>query len=64
MKKATATCYVCEKAFRYYKITKPRRFCSGACEYHRERQLQNDRRRALAAAKRRAAAASCAGEGH
>jgi hypothetical protein len=54
MKKATATCYWCEKWFRYFKITKPRRYCSGACEYNRERHLENERRRARAAAKRRA----------
>lgn len=46
MKLATATCYWCDKPFKYYQISKPRRHCSGACEYFRERHMQNERRRA------------------
>lgn len=56
MKKATATCWWCGKEFRYFKVTKPRRHCSGGCEYWRTRQKENDRRRAAAAAKRLASA--------
>lgn len=52
MKLATATCYWCGGAFKYYQITKPRRYCSGGCEYHRERHLQNERRRAAKRAAR------------
>jgi hypothetical protein len=52
MKRSTATCWWCEKPFRYLQFTKPRRYCSYYCEYHRERHLQNERRRAKAAARR------------
>ena len=57
IKKVTATCWWCEKEFRYLKVTKPRRHCSGGCEYERARHLENTRRRAAAAAKRRLASA-------
>ncbi len=50
MKRATGTCVVCTRAFRYFQITKPRTTCSGGCLYRRERQLQRD----LRARKRRA----------
>lgn len=45
MKISTATCYWCGNGFRYFQFTKPRRYCSGGCEYQRERHLQNARRR-------------------
>ncbi len=44
MKISTGTCLHCGKHFRFYQATKPRGFCSGSCEYKRERQLQNARR--------------------
>ena len=44
MKRATATCYWCSKAFEYIQSTKPWRYCSAACTYKRERHLQNERR--------------------
>jgi hypothetical protein len=43
--KLTATkCLHCGKSFRCYRVTKPPGFCSGGCQYLRERQLQNERR--------------------
>lgn len=51
MKKATAKCYWCEKEFQYFQYTKPRRYCSGHCEYHRERWLQKQRRARARAAR-------------
>jgi len=52
MVKDTARCYWCDNPFKYFRITKPRRYCSGGCQYHGERSLQNARRRAKAALKR------------
>lgn len=52
MKRAVANCYWCSKEFKYFQFTKPRRYCSGNCEYLRERHLQNERRRAKRAAAR------------
>ena len=52
MKIAYAKCYWCSQQFKYFQSTKPRRYCSGACEYRRERHLQNERRRARRAALR------------
>lgn len=52
MKISTNTCVHCGKKFRYYQVTKPRTLCGGSCEYIRERQLQNERRRALRAVSR------------
>lgn len=51
--KARATCYVCSGPFEYIKLTKPRRYCSGACEYHGIRRLANARRARLRAALKR-----------
>lgn len=47
MKIAHAHCVVCGKRFRFFLITKPRRLCSGKCEYQRERAQQNARRARL-----------------
>ena len=52
MKISTGTCVHCGKRFRYIQVTKPRTLCGGRCEYLRERQLQNERRRALRAVSR------------
>jgi hypothetical protein len=45
MKVAHALCFWCGKKFKYLQITKPKRYCSGGCEYRRGRYLQNERRR-------------------
>lgn len=52
MTKAKARCAICEREFAYFKVTKPRRYCSGGCQYRGERSLANARRRAKAALKR------------
>lgn len=44
MREASAVCRCCGKVFIYKQFTKPRRYCSGGCEYNAERLQQNDRR--------------------
>lgn len=51
-RKATARCYICDSPFEYVQVTKPMRYCSGACSYKGERMLANARRRAKAAMRR------------
>lgn len=45
MRVATANCYCCGASFRYFQITKPRRYCSDPCAERRSQRLQNIRRR-------------------
>ena len=55
---AKARCRICGKEFTFIQITKPRRYCSGACWHHGIRRLEIARRARYRAAKRNT------GQGH